>query len=204
MSAVLAHEIRNPLASLKGHAQLLAEKLPAESREGQKAQRVVKEAARLESLTGNLLDFAGTGPLQPADTDVQELIQEAVGAVGSAAFRLSLKDAPKSWKLDATRIQQALVNVFRNAAEASAWGRSVEVNVSARRRGLVIEVHDFGAGIDGGMEEEIFEPFVTFRTTGTGLGLAVARRIVRMHGGTIVGANHPDGGAVFTFTLPSN
>ncbi len=204
MSAVLAHEIRNPLASLKGHAQLLAEKLPAESREGQKAERVVKEATRLESLTGNLLDFAGAGPLQPANTDVRKLIQEAVEAVGPAAFHLSLKDAPKSWKLDAARIQQALVNVFRNAVEASPGGRPVEVEVSARRRGLVIEVHDFGAGIDGGMEEEIFEPFVTSRTTGTGLGLAVARRIVRMHGGTIVGANHPDGGAVFTFTLPGD
>jgi len=204
MSAVLAHEIRNPLASLKGHAQLLAEKLPAESREGQKAERVVKEAVRLESLTGNLLDFAGTGPLHSSDTDIRELLHEAAEAVGSAAFHLSLEEAPKSWKLDAARIQQALVNVFRNAADSSPSGRRAEVRVSAGSIGLVIEVHDLGPGIDRGMEEEIFEPFVTTRTTGTGLGLAVARRIVQMHGGSITGANHPDGGAVFTITLPGN
>ena len=204
MSAVLAHEIRNPLASLKGHAQLLAEKLPAESREGEKARRVVKEATRLETLSGNLLDFAGAGPLQLSDTDVGELIREAVEAVGSNGFQVSLEDAPRLWELDATRIQQALVNVFRNALEASPDGHPAEIGVSGGKDGLVIEVHDFGSGIDRGKEEEIFEPFVTTRTTGTGLGLAVARRILQMHGGTIVGANHPAGGAVFTITLPGD
>jgi len=86
--------------------------------------------------------------------------------------------------------------------EASPDGQAVEVTMSGGRGSLVIEVRDFGAGLPSGMEEEIFEPFVTTRTTGTGLGLAVARRIIKMHGGKIVGANHPEGGAVFTITLP--
>ncbi len=204
MSAVLAHEIRNPLASLKGHAQLLAERLPGEGKERQKAERVVREATRLESLTGNLLDFAGTGPVDREDTDVRELVREAVDAVDSEGFHLSLNEAPEVWRLDPVRILQALTNVFRNAANASPEGHPAEVRVRAGRNGLVIEVHDFGSGIERGMEEEIFEPFVTTRTSGTGLGLAVARRIVRMHGGTIVGGNDRDGGAVFTITLPSN
>ena len=204
MAAVLAHEIRNPLASLKGHAQLLAEKLPAGSREGQKAGRVVKEAARLESLTGNLLDFAGAGPLNPSETDVRALIQEAVEAAGPLGFQLFLDDTPEVWPLDAVRILQGLGNVLRNAVEASPDGRPVEVGVSGGKSGLVIEVRDFGPGIDRGMEEEIFEPFMTTRATGTGLGLAVARRIVLLHGGTIVVTNHPEGGAVFTITLPGN
>ena len=204
MAAILAHEIRNPLASLKGHAQLLAEKLPVESREGQKAERVVKEAIRLESLTGNLLDFAGAGPLNPLETNVRELIQEAVEAAGPKGFQLFFDDVPDVFRLDPVRILQALGNVLRNAVEATPDGRPVEVGVSGGKSRLAIEVRDFGPGIDRGMEEEVFEPFVTTRATGTGLGLAVARRIVQMHGGTIVGTNHPEGGAVFTISLPGN
>jgi two-component system, NtrC family, sensor histidine kinase HydH len=67
---------------------------------------------------------------------------------------------------------------------------------------LVITVRDFGSGITPGEEKKIFSPFYTTRTTGTGLGLAVAQRVVEMHGGTIVASNHPDGGAVFRITLP--
>ena len=202
MSAVLAHEIRNPLASLKGHAQLLAGRLPPESRDGEKAGLVVKEAMRLETLTGDLLDFAGTGPFEPMDTDVRALVEEAADTEGPDRFQFHLDSAPGIWHLDPHRILQALGNVFRNSLEASPDGQAVEVTMSGGRGSLVIEVRDFGAGLPSGMEEEIFEPFVTTRTTGTGLGLAVARRIIKMHGGKIVGANHPEGGAVFTITLP--
>jgi two-component system sensor histidine kinase HydH len=202
MSAVLAHEIRNPLASLKGHAQLLAERLPPGSRECEKADQVVREATRVETLTTNLLDFAGTGPMELSEVDVVALAREATDAAGPSRFRISADSEPLVWRVDPHRVLQALANLFRNALEASPEGRTVDVNIKGARKALVIEVRDFGPGLAPGMEEEVFEPFVTTRTKGTGLGLAVSRRIVQMHGGTIAGSNHPEGGALFTITLP--
>jgi len=137
MSSVIAHELRNPLASLKGHAQLLAERLPADGRERKKAERIVLEAQRLETLSGDLLDFSRSGPID------------------------------------------------RKAADPAALLRAAADSVDASR--------DL---------ERIFEPFYTTRPTGTGLGLAVAQRIVQMHGGTLTATNDPGGRASFRMAIP--
>lgn len=203
MSALLAHELRNPLASLKGHAQLLAERLPEEAPDRKKADRIVHEATRLESLTSNLLDFARSAPVSPAPTDPAALVRAAAADVGGNRFRLDLERAPGVWPLDANPMRGALTNVLRNAAQASPEGAPVDVSVAAEQGRLVIAVRDRGPGIPAGQEEKIFEPFVTTRAAGTGLGLAVARRVVAMHGGTITATNHPEGGAVFRIEIPS-
>jgi two-component system, NtrC family, sensor histidine kinase HydH len=202
MSAVLAHEIRNPLASLKGHAQLLAERLGAESAEGRKAELVVQEARRLEALTGDLLDFARSGPIDIRPADPAELARASVAEVGAEGFVLRTDAAPPTWPLDGLRLRQALTNVLRNARQASPEGTRPEVTVGREGSALVIAVRDFGPGIPAGEERRIFSPFYTTRTQGTGLGLAVALRVAEMHEGTITVANHPEGGAVFRIVLP--
>lgn len=202
MSALLAHELRNPLASLKGHAQLLSERLTPETPEGKKAERIVHEATRLESLTSNLLDFARSAPVNPAPTDPAALLRAAAAEVGSDRFSLDVSAAPATWSLDAGPMRGALVNVLRNAVQASPDGATVEVRLAEERGRLIVAVRDHGPGIPAGQEEKIFEPFVTTRTAGTGLGLAVARRVVAIHGGSIAATNHPGGGAQFRIEIP--
>lgn len=199
MSAVIAHELRNPLASLKGHAQLLLEQA-GEAKLQRKAKRVVDEAVRLQALTNGLLDFVRSGRVQPETTAVGELVREAVGGT-LATVETDLEGAPKTWSFDRARLRQVLVNLLDNAHHASPE-TAAELSVRVDAGHLVLEIHDWGAGVPVEKRAEIFEPFHTGRTQGTGLGLAVCQRIVHEHGGTIRCDEHPEGGALFTVTLP--
>ncbi|MEK9500305.1 sensor histidine kinase [Gaopeijia maritima] len=203
MSAVLAHEIRNPLASLKGHAQLLVERLADTPNERRRAERVVGEATRLEALTTDLLDFAGSGPLHLEEVDPIETVRvSATEAAPEVVIPMSTQTAPERWPLDTRRLRQALVNLVRNAAQASPDGPPPEITVATEAGRLVIEVRDHGAGLPPGQEDRIFDPFFTTRTTGTGLGLAVTRRIAELHGGELTASNAEGGGARFRLEFP--
>lgn len=201
MSAVLAHEVRNPLASLKGHAQLLAETVESDPALRPKVERVVSEATRLERLTNDLLDFVRGGEADLREADPNEILRAAVEAVG-APVRPELLPGRPSWLLDSGRLRQALENVLRNAAQADGREQPIEARVAIEGDWLVYSVRDDGRGIAEGEEERIFEPFVTDRVRGVGLGLAVTRRIVEQHGGTVSARNHPSGGAELRIALP--
>ena len=203
MSAVLAHEIRNPLASLKGHAQLLVERLPPDSADRRKAHRVVDEATRLEVLTSDLLDFARSGPMDLRPVDPVALLQAAAAELPETTIAIDGARAPEAWPLDERRFRQAvLVNLLRNAVQASPARRPPRAGVALENGSLVFTIQDFGPGLPPGPPERIFEPFFTTRSTGTGLGLAVARRIVELHGGRIEAANAAAGGAQFRVVVP--
>ena len=195
MSAVLAHEIKNPLASLKGNAQLLAQMLPADDKTRRKADRVVDEAVRLEQLTIDLLQFVRTGAIARTPTDAVALVREVVG--DRAAIEAA--QAPASWSLDGARIREVIANLVDNAIAA---GPPVTVGVAADGDRLVITVADRGPGVPEAERDKIFEPFVTGKTRGTGLGLAVTKRIVELHGGAIAVLSNPGGGALFRVAIP--
>ena len=197
MSAVLAHEIRNPLASLKGNAQLLAAGLDEKSRA--KAERVVEEAKRLERLTTDLLAFVRTGDLKREPVAPGPLVREAAGTVGEV--EIDAAAAPQSWPLDPARMRQVLVNLLDNAIAA---GPPVRASVRAERGRLVIEISDSGKGVPKEDRERIFEPFFTGKTRGTGLGLAIARRVIELHRGTIAVDEAPGGGARFRVEIPES
>jgi two-component system sensor histidine kinase HydH len=203
MSAVLAHELRNPLASLKGHAQLLVERLGEGTQERDKAELVVNEARRLEDLTGDLLDFVRTGPIDRKPTDPSALLAACIAEVAPDGFVIRRSLPLELWPLDADRMRQALTNVLRNAHQASPEGTRPETEVGREDGTLVFTVRDFGPGIPPGDEKKIFSPFYTTRASGTGLGLAVALRVAEMHGGTITVNNHPEGGAIFRIVVPT-
>jgi two-component system, NtrC family, sensor histidine kinase HydH len=203
MSAVLAHEIRNPLASLKGHAQLLVERLSSHSPERRKADRVVDEATRLEALTTDLLDFARTGPMDVQPVDPAELLRLAAADVSEDGIQVECANAPSTWPLDHRRFRQSvLVNLLRNAIQASPPNQPPQADVFMEHGNLVFTIRDFGPGLPRGQEERIFDPFFTTRTSGTGLGLPLAKRIVELHGGRIAAANAHGGGAIFRIDLP--
>ena len=203
MSAVLAHEIRNPLASLKGHAQLLAERMPNDSADRRRAERVVDEAKRLEVLTTDLLDFARTGPMDLRPVDPVALVKSAAEHFPQTAFVVVGARAPERWSLDERRFGHGVLeNLLRNAVQASPPERPPEARVFMENGTLVFTIRDFGPGLPTGEEDRIFDPFFTTRTQGTGLGLPLARRIVELHGGHIVAANAPESGALFRIELP--
>ena len=202
LSAVLAHEIRNPLASLKGHAQLLEEQLADDPRRHAKAHRVVDEAVRLERLTNSLLDFTRADRLATGVASPAEVARRAAELTDPARVVVDVAGAPERWSFDAMRIEQALVNLVRNALQASAPPAEVLLKVVDDGDGLRFTVADRGPGVPSEMRPRLFEPFVTGRAEGTGLGLAVVRRVVELHGGRVTIERRHGGGSVFVLWLP--
>lgn len=204
MSSVMAHELRNPLASLKGHAQLLAEDLESagDEKRKKKAERVVAEAVRIEELTTSLLDFVRDGPIERVRIAPAALVERALADLDKDRVRVVVEDAPALLEVDANRLARALHNLVDNALDLGGKDALVALRVARAGAGVLFEVRDHGPGLPPGSEAHIFEPFVTTRVRGTGLGLAVARRIAEQHDGTLVGENHPEGGAVFSLRLP--
>src|SRR5204863_2891437 len=159
MSAVLAHEIKNPLASLKGNAQLLARMLPGGDKPRAKADRVVDEANRLEQLTNDLLQFVRTGTINRAPADPAQLARDAAATVrrkldptaddsqviGSGpSITVDAGQAPATWPLDAGRIRQVLITLLDNAIAA---GPPVTVALPGEGDRLILEVADRGPGV---------------------------------------------------------
>ena len=202
MSAVLGHELKNPLAALKGHAQLLLEKLDGDHPGRRGAETVVREANRLEQLTHQVLDYARTGRVERSPTAPLALARSALERATADPVTLTAPDTVPDWPLDGPRLEQVLVNLLDNARQASQEGQAVELSVSTAGDQLLVEVADRGPGIEPGDEERVFEPFHTRRTRGTGLGLALAKRVVEGHGGRITAANRPGGGATFRLEIP--
>jgi two-component system sensor histidine kinase HydH len=202
MSAVLGHELRNPLAALKGHAQLLLERLPPDHPGRPGAATIVGESVRLEALANQVLEFVKTGALSVRAVDPRALAAEAVESAGVGEVGLPTDTAPPTWTLDRDRMVAVLVNLLENARDASPDGAPVELRVALDGNRLVLEVSDRGDGLSPGAEAHAFEPFFTTRVHGTGLGLALAKRVVEGHGGTIQAQNREGGGAVFRITLP--
>jgi two-component system sensor histidine kinase HydH len=202
MSAVLAHEIRNPLAALKGHAQLLVERLPDAGAEREKAERLVHESRRLERLVNDLLSFVRANRVELAPAVPAAVLRDAVHDVAPNRVDLEIGAAPASWRLDASRVRQALANLLRNAVEASPDDARVSATVEASGHELVFRIRDHGPGLPPGDPDHLFEPFHTTRVHGTGLGLAVARRIAELHGGRVAARTHPAGGAEFSIVIP--
>ncbi len=203
MSAVLAHELRNPLASLKGNAELLVESLDGRERDRAKAVRVVTEAQRLERLTNDLLEFVRTGKIARRPASPGDVLRTAARGLGDGGQAIEIVDtgAPARWSIDPERLEQVLTNLLENAVQAGPAGR-VTATIAVEGGRLTYRVRDHGPGLPAGAPDAIFEPFHTTRVRGIGLGLAVARRLVELHGGTLTAATHPGGGAEFTVAIP--
>ena len=199
MSAVIAHELRNPLASLKGNAQLLEEQVQGHP-SAPKATRVVAEAVRLQALSDGLLAFVRSGKVQAEPVDVAQLAREVV-AMSPATVEMTTEGLDAPWPLDPGRVSQVLHNLIDNAYQADPEG-IVQLAVNMSETALTFEISDRGPGVPADARAKIFTPFHTSRTRGTGLGLAVAHQVVELHGGSITCEDRPGGGALFRVTLP--
>lgn len=197
MSAGLAHEFKNAIATLQGYAQLL-QSMELNDKAQAATGSMLNEVRNLSSMVTAFLNFARPQPLQLEEVIVSELIADCVAELRLKCYtdvNLSL-----AVRADERMLRTALLNLMRNGAEAAP---DAKVLVSATREDstVVIQVRDTGPGISPADLQKIFIPFFTTKAKGHGIGLALTHRIITQHGGTLTAANAPDGGALFTIKL---
>jgi signal transduction histidine kinase len=223
----VAHEIRNPLTGIASGVQYLAGGIPPADPQREHLEFILKEIRRLDRIVQDLFDITHPRRLQLLPRPVDEAVQRAVQCLealsGARGVTVTLELAPRTPPVphDPDQIEQVLINLLKNAVEASASGTTVRVRVApapaseARRGrstarsgpapgppGVRIQVEDEGCGIAPGARETLFEPFVTTKPEGTGLGLYISHDIVKRHGGRLAASSEPGRGTTFTVELP--
>ncbi|MGA7293754.1 MAG: ATP-binding protein [Terriglobales bacterium] len=220
LSAGLAHEIRNPLGVIKGSAEMLSQKLQSSDELARElAGYISTEVNRLSALVTEFLDFARPLHAQPHPADLTGLLDRVLkvvadrysGKAGGKPVRVErhyTSDLPLV-PLDESLCEQAFLNLVQNAYEAiqdQENGGTLRVDVRPvtknDRAGVELRLADTGPGVPEELREEIFNPFVTTKKTGVGLGLSIVSKIVDGHHGSIHVENAPEGGAVFTLFFP--
>jgi len=212
LSASLAHEIRNPLASIKGSLPILLEGIDAADPRREFAGICEKELGRLEELTGQFLEYARPPRPHLALDELQQVTASVVRLVQKQALHnrvevdLKVEGQPPRLRMDSNRMRQVILNLVLNAIEAMPGGGRLRLRVFQETTGkgkfAVLKVEDSGSGVDPSVAQHIFEPFVTTKAKGTGLGLAVAHGWVTRHGGTLEFTTSELGGACFVVRLP--
>ncbi|QDV23230.1 sensor histidine kinase [Aureliella helgolandensis] len=204
----VAHEIRNPLTSIKMLIQVNRSKFADEGFPTDDLQLVEQEIRRMERSVNSLLEFArpeqGVQSVFPIQNVIRKTVQLIEGRCGQQAVKLVIecKDNPIMIAGDASQIQQLLLNLALNALDAMPDGGEVTISVVTIDDQLELSVVDNGEGISDDMLAKLFTPFSTTKASGVGLGLGICRRIADAHGGTLTGQNRASGGAVFCLTLP--
>ncbi len=205
MVAGVAHQIRNPLGVMKVSADLLKdhmEKLSAGEQPRKLVSMIVKETDSLGNVVSNFLDFARPLTVRKEYCEVEELIRHVASTLPMDDFpgvELRCQFAPNlpPAHLDRDLFSQAFSNLLMNALQASKPGQAVLVDAWRADSRLVVEVRDFGHGMDEAVKKKIFNPFFTTKSNGTGLGLSIVHRIVESHGGKIELLSEPDKGTTF-------
>ena len=215
LSAGIAHELNQPLAALRtlsGNAIRFLER-GDEVTARANLERIGQLVDRMGQITGHLKVFAHKSSGAPRPVDVREVVTHAIGILGQrlrvSATRvvLDFPEAELYAHCDANRLEQVVVNLIGNALDAMAHLEQSRVELRGTRSGPMVrfEVRDYGCGLSAETQARLFEPFFTTKEAGVGLGLglAISAGIISDFGGTLAGANHPDGGALFTLELPA-
>lgn len=207
VAAGLAHEIRTPLAGVKGALEIIAGRVVQGTPEAEFAQLGTKELTRLNQLVTDFLAYARPRPPELHESTVDELVEHGTALLGpkaearGVALDLERGDCV-TVRVDPDQMQEVLINVVSNAIEASPRGAHVRVRAARDGDWGLIEVADEGPGIAPEHLPHIFDPFFTTKEKGTGLGLAISSRIVSTHGGDITARPTPDGGTTVRIRLP--
>jgi two-component system sensor histidine kinase HydH len=211
LAAGVAHEIRNPLSSIKGLAGYFRQKLGPNPEDQEAARVMIDEVDRLNRAITTLLDFARPSELKVAPTDVCDLLRRSLKLIEQDAetrgIHLSTDctlNATQPVELDADRFTQCLLNLYLNAIQAMRPGGRLDVQARmTEKRELIVTVSDTGPGIPAAMQSQIFDPYFTTKPRGVGLGLAVVHKIVGAHHGHISLRSAPGAGACFQIRLPA-
>jgi len=206
MTGGLAHQLRNSLAAISGFAQLLVKKTTAEPTLADLAQSIKAEAAASESMVSRFLTFARPLSISEEACDLRRLLADCVEklSLGLSQKEINLRiDGPGEMPIiaDSLLLKEALTNLIDNSVQAVGFGGRIDISCSAIGTDLHIIVADNGPGIAAGFRDKIFTPFVSSKPSGTGLGLALTRKIITLHNGTISFDPSPRVGAVCRITL---
>jgi signal transduction histidine kinase len=209
VAAGVAHELRNPLTSVKMLVQTGLEGSPATGLPPEDLTLIEHEIRRMEQRIQMFLDFARPPSSERRRADLSDVLRRAMALTEGRARRqkvtitLDVPAKPVYLLIDPEQIHQVIVNLLLNALDAMPRGGTVSLTM-ALGTDVEVRVRDTGPGIAPRIRDRLFEPFVSSKETGVGLGLSICRRLLEAHGGAIRGENNPAGGAVFLFTLPSS
>lgn len=212
LTAGLAHEIRNPLASMKGATDIIADEIPASSPRWPMLDIVRREIERLNTLLERFLSFARPTAQATTPVSLAQVVEKVVALIepraAKAGTRIICRFDPSTPTVpaDAAGIEQIVFNLIINAVQAMPGGGAVDVAVElglkGRRAYAIIRVDDNGPGVPHEIREQVFNPFFTTKSDGSGLGLSIAARIADAHGGFLELDDSPRGGASFRVYLP--
>lgn len=208
MAAKLAHEIRTPLGIIRSSAQLVDRQPGLDEAGHEMISFMINECDRMNQLVTGLLESARPREPMYREQDVHEIILEVAVMLTEkidhrqVTLDLQLAAAPSTLRCDRNQIVQVLLNLLTNALQAVPAGGQLRVSTDGNDRELTVAVDDNGPGIPPAARDEIFEPFVSYRAGGIGLGLSIVREIVSLHRGRLAIGDSPLGGARISFTLP--
>lgn len=208
LSASIAHEIRNPLASIKGSIEIIATDFPADSPKKEFITIIEQEIERLNRLVEEFLRFAKPSKPTKIETDINEIIMSVTKFISTQAAKTNINivtNLASSMPLilmDNEQIRQVLLNLIINAIQASPPDSIIEISSKLTKDYIELFVRDYGKGVENSKREKIFEPFFTTKPQGSGLGLAIAYQLVKQHNGEIMLLNTDSSGALFIVKLP--
>lgn len=208
LSAAMAHEIRNPLGSIKGGIEIIEEGFDKGSPKHEFVDIIKKEISRLDRIISEFLTYARPRPPHKSMNSINEIIHSVVTLLGREADRqgvkvsLELSGEIPEVMVDGEQIKQAILNILLNAIQAIGVDGTVTVSTCMKDGILQVSVRDTGKGIDEDEAERLFDPFFTTKEEGTGLGLSISYQIVKAHGGDIEIALPEAGGSEFIMSIP--
>lgn len=203
MASILAHEIRNPLGSIKGFAQYLKEQIAYNRIQDTDAlDIIISESKRLEELTENLLMYSKPIEVKLEDFDLLNAVNEAVKAIQNRNNVDIKVYVPSGIKIrsDKAKLKQALINIIQNAADAES--KAIDIKVEYINDLAAVSIGDDGCGMSWEIKENAFKPFFTTKAKGTGLGLAIVDKLIKAIGGKIELQSEPQKGTVFKIFIP--
>jgi len=211
LAAGIAHEIRNPLTTVKGFIQLLKPELKEMGKE-QYANVAIEEINRADMIIGEFLNATKPSDRLRKKISVNKLVKDVIMLYESESILRNIKLLPQfdekdySYQLDASRMKQVLINLLKNAMEAievseKSLKREINITTHAEVDGFSICIEDSGCGMDPGVLSQLFSPFYSTKSNGNGIGLNVCRKIIEDHNGTITVQSKAGQGSIFCITI---